>query len=611
MATSADGVTDRGAGPTRPALRGAAPLLGLLVTGAASPLPDGHGHLSGGEAASFLTAPLAAALGITGLLAAALVAGTALLRGADAPTRRTAIAAEAGAGYAVAVLALGWLGGGAGALASVPRTLAVVAAAVLVARARRVPTVAAGVLLAGLLAVETLLTFGPAAAGLVVSVVAGLGVLAAVACADDPVAELRRRTPLAAVALVGAAAAAAAGAVVDGLRPDAVSATSGAGVVLVTGLLLLAVTAAGWVRGRDPAHRRAAAGAAAAGSVALVSLTALLALPAPVALPDEGRPLLRTVALGGLTVPVAVVPQRPGPNLVFVGDPPGTAPTGPAPVTDVTAGGVPAAARDGAPGHWAVVDLPAGAGELVVTSGAHRAVLRLRTGADPAPADLVAGLTGPDGPECLSAVVGALVREGAEVPAACPAGALTDTDAATLRSTVRFLADRDAPSLHVVDDGSPRSTAAAAVARDAAAAHGLPLSDGVATSGAVLVVAGWETGGRRLVDEALGLSTVFGTYAAPWLATGPVLGRQTGAVTALTVDPRAEPAQRYVADLRASGVTGLASPAGLAAWGATADGGPRIFTAVQVSVMPGDHAHATDTWLPGGTFTAVTPPLPV
>jgi hypothetical protein len=611
VATSADGGAHRGAGPTRPALRGAAPLLGLLVTGAASPLPGGHGHTSGGEAASFLTAPLAAALGTTGLLAAALVAGTALLRGAGPTVRRAAIAAEAGAGYAVAVLALGWLGGGTGALASVPRTLAVVAVAVLVARAARVPTVAAGVLLAGLLAVETTLTAGPVAAGLVLSVVAGLGVLAAVACADDPAGELRRRTSLAAAALAGGVVTAAAGAVVDGLRPDAVSVTSAAGVVLVAGLVLLAVAATGWVRGRSSVDRRMAPGIVAAGSVALVCLTALLALPAPVALPDEGRALLRTVALGDLTVPVAVVPQRPGPNLVFVGDPPGTAPTGPAALPDVTAGGVRAEARDGAPGHWAVVDLPAGAGELVVTSGAHRAVLRLRTGAEPAPADLVAGLTGPDGPECLSAVVGALVREGADVPPACPAAALTDADAATLRSTVRFLADRDAPSLHVIEDGSLRSTAAAGVARDAAVAHGLPLADDVTTSGAVLVVAGWETGGRRLVDEALGLSTVFGTYTAPWLATGPVLGRQTGAVTALTVDPRNEPAQRYVADLRASGATGLASPAGLLAWGATADGGPRIFTAVQVSVMPGDHAHATDTWLPGGTFTAVTPPLPV
>ncbi|MHA6781376.1 hypothetical protein ACVGOW_10330 [Pseudonocardia saturnea] len=82
-------------------------------------------------------------------------------------------------------------------------------------------------------------------------------------------------------------------------------------------------------------------------------------------------------------------------------------------------------------------------------------------------------------------------------------------------------------------------------------------------------------------------------------------------MTALTVDPRAEPAQRYVAALRASGVTALASPVGFAAWGGVPDGGPRIFTAVQVSVMPGDHEHATDTWLPGGTFTAVTPPLPV
>ncbi|MHA6781375.1 hypothetical protein ACVGOW_10325 [Pseudonocardia saturnea] len=82
---------------SRPALRGALPVLALLVTGAASP----H-HADGGEAVSFLTAPLAAVLGVTGLLAGALVAGIALLREPAAPTRRVAVAAEAGAGYAVA-----------------------------------------------------------------------------------------------------------------------------------------------------------------------------------------------------------------------------------------------------------------------------------------------------------------------------------------------------------------------------------------------------------------------------------------------------------------------------------------------------------------------------
>jgi hypothetical protein len=165
--------------------------------------------------------------------------------------------------------------------------------------------------------------------------------------------------------------------------------------------------------------------------------------------------------------------------------------------------------------------------------------------------------------------------------------------------------------LHLIGDGSARPVAATDVAT---AAAGLPLTDRVDPAGAVLVVAGWESGGRRLVQEALGLSTVHGTSTAPWLAT--VLGRQTGAVTVLDLDPRDAPAQHHVAALRGVGATGPTSPVGFGAWSAAvgeppSGTGPRIFTAVQVSVLPGDHRHATDTWLPGGTLTAVTPALPV
>ncbi|MBW0117263.1 hypothetical protein [Pseudonocardia abyssalis] len=593
MATSADGrVTDRRAGLTGPALRGAVPLVVALLTGAASP----H-HVDGGAAVSFLTAPLAATLGVTGLLAGALVAGIALLRGPATPTRRTAIAAEAGAGYAVAVLALGWLGGGTGALTAVPRTAAVVAVAVLLTRTSRPVTVVAGALLTALVVVETGLAIGPAPAVSVLAAVLGLGVPATVAGAADRRAELRARTPLAVLAIATAVVSALVGAVQSGSRLDAATLRSANGIILAVGLVLTVAAALGWVLARAAAGRWVLPAAVGAGGAAIVVLTTLVALPA-VALPDRGAPLLRTVALGDLAVPVAVVPQRPGPNLVYVG------------AAGATVDGVATRTRSGSPGSWAVVDIPAGAEELVVTAGTGRAVLRLQPGVDPAPAALVAGLTGPDGPECLSAVLGAVVGGGV-LPGACPDAALTDSDAATLRATVRFLAQRAAPALHVIDDGSPRSTAAAGVVTAAAAEHGLPLTDAIDTTGAILVVAGWETAGARLTDEALGLSSVHGTYTAPWLATGPVLGRQTGAVTALVFDPRAEQGQRYVADLRARGITALASPAGLAAWGGGPESGPRIFTAVQVSVMPGDHRHPTDTWLPGGTFTAVTPPLPV
>ena len=139
-----------------------------------------------------------------------------------------------------------------------------------------------------------------------------------------------------------------------------------------------------------------------------------------------------------------------------------------------------------------------------------------------------------------------------------------------LRATVRFLAGRDV-ALYLVADGSGRSKAAAAVVRDAAAAHGLTVVDRLDPADAVVVVAGWEGGGRRLADELFGRSTVGGTYTAPWLATGSVLGGRTSAVTTLDFDPRAVPAQRYLADLRAAGATSLASPAGFREWSAPTD----------------------------------------
>jgi hypothetical protein len=215
-------------------------------------------------------------------------------------------------------------------------------------------------------------------------------------------------------------------------------------------------------------------------------------------------------------------------------------------------------------------------------------------------------------------MAGGMVRGVTDLPAVCPADALSAQDAVALRATVRFLAGRDV-ALHLIADGSGRSKAAAAVVRDAAAAHGLTVVDRLDPADAVVVVAGWEGGGRRLTDELFGRSTVGGTYTAPWLATGSVLGGRTSAVTTLDFDPRAVPAQRYLADLRAAGATALASPAGFREWSAPTDrgepvAGPRIFTAVQVAVIPagvgGTDHRTTAPWLPGGALTPVTPPLP-
>src|SRR5205823_6595811 len=53
--------------------------------------------------------------------------------------------------------------------------------------------------------------------------------------------------------------------------------------------------------------------------VAVIAAATLVAVPAPGVLPVPGVPLLGDVALAGTSLPVLVVPQRPGWNLVHVG----------------------------------------------------------------------------------------------------------------------------------------------------------------------------------------------------------------------------------------------------------------------------------------------------
>jgi hypothetical protein len=594
------------------------PLLVLTDTATAWAQPDGghnggHGGVSGGVAGAVLTGPMTVTLGVAALVASALVAGAATLHPFVPPSRSAAIAVETGAAAAVAVLVIGWLGGGMTAFAAFPQAVGVVAVAVLFVRGQRLVSASAGVLLSAALAYgATLGRTGwqvPVAAAHIVAAVLWLGTAVLVAAADGGTrrASLRRLAPVASGAATVFLTTTVLTSADTGLRLDAVSAGSAQGLVVGLTVLFVAAAAelgAAALRGTD----QLLPGAAAAVVVLAVVSGAVLTVLPPLAGPAEtGRPLLRTVVLGGQDVPVVVVPQRSGLNLVHVGTP------------RAVVAGSPVADRSGAPGGWVVVDLPAGTDLLTLESGDERVQLRLDLGPDPAPPALVAGLVGPDGPECLSAVLGAVLAATAELPVRCPADVLSPADGAALRSTVRFLADRDVPSLHLVADGSPRSAAATAVVREAAATHGLPLVDRVDPVGAVVIVSGWEGGGRSLIEEAIGLSTVGGTYTAPWLATGPVLGRQTGAVTTLDFDPRDGPAQRYLADLRAAGMTALASPAGFRTWSAAAGeveagSGPRIFAAVQVSVMPAgvggmDH-RATDRWLPGGAFTPVTPPLP-
>lgn len=409
------------------------------------------------------------------------------------------------------------------------------------------------------------------------------------------------------------------------LRPDATTAGSLFGQVVVTKTVLfvaavvLAVVAYRRLRGsvHVPAHRRfpersvellGRAGVTVL-AVALLAGASLAVLDPPVAAGEAGNPVLRTVAVGARSVPVVVAPHRPGPNLVYVGALGYRVGTDPEHLVDATV-------RRGAPGGWAVIDLPAGRSQLWIGHDEHRVPLRLDAAG---PASPLGALTGPDGPECLTAVVGGFAtgRTAGALPVRCPADVLADSDVATLRSLVGFLGRRGR-SVHPVVDGSPRSMAALAEVHKAAAERGVRVGEAAEPASAVLLLGGWEQADQVLVEHARGAAAPSGIYLAPWLATAPLLRYSTGAITALRFDPRGELAARYLAALRARAVPALASPAGLAGWlgGAAVHPGSeatRLYASARIAFLPAElgHAHGEqDGWMPGGTLTPVTAPLP-
>lgn len=568
-----------------------------------------------GEAAA-APDPLGVTLRVVALVAGGAVAGVAVLRALSGPPSRRVVrvvaVASALAAAAVAV-ALLRTGGDPWSWAQVALTVALAA---LVARAGATAVTAGGLLLSAALALAAAgphaATVAELAVGLAHTLAAVLWLGAALLVAAGPGrrALLRRLAP---VAVVSSAVLLGTGLVQSlqaGLLPDAATLASTFGRVVALKLLLfVAVVGLGAyallrartagdadraLRGRSHLAVTGLAAATACGAV----LVAVAPPPAPA---EPGVPLLRTVTFTERPMPVLVAPQRPGPNLVHVG------------VAGMQVGADPDAlvtadARPGAPGGWAVLDLPAGTDRLWIGYGAWRTSVRLDLGA-PAGSTGLGGLTGPDGPECATAVAGALAAA-APLPAACPADALSATDAGVLRATVRFLAGRATPALHLVGDGSPRSAAAETVVREEAARTGLPVAPRPVREGAVLVVAGWAAARDRLAADAVRPVTIAGTYTAPWLATASLLGYQTGAVAALGFDPRGRQAQGYLAALRRTGTTALASPAGFRAWGGP-DTPTRLYGAVQVSFLPQglEMGGPADRWIPGGTITPLSPPL--
>jgi hypothetical protein len=239
--------------------------------------------------------------------------------------------------------------------------------------------------------------------------------------------------------------------------------------------------------------------------------------------------------------------------------------------------------------------------------------MRIDAGGTAGPTESV---TGPDGPECVSAVLGRLAAGRDTMPATCPADRLADRDAASLTALVKYLAGRGIRAVTVRDDPAPRSRAAAQVVRAAAAGQQLIVTPVPQADSAVIVVSGWSAAEATLRGVSRGEVPGVGTYLAPWLANAGLLVHGPGAVVALRYDPRDPQPLRYARVLRDRFGGEPATAAGYEAWLAGPDaafpGRTHLYAAAMVSYLPPEFAHdhgSRGGWLPGGTITKVTPPL--
>ena len=344
-----------------------------------------------------------------------------------------------------------------------------------------------------------------------------------------------------------------------------------------------------------------------------------------------GRPTVQRRLHDGVQLTVSVAPARPGPNLVRVDTlVPGSGEhaehdgesTGPAVRIGTTESDrlVRARPRPGMDGLWAVVQLPAQSGTLLVSHGPeHRIPFVISTGNPAAPHES-APWTGPDGPECLARATGALVSGSARVTGACPAEELTGDDRGALVAVVDTLADRGVEELAVAADGSPRSEQALAAVRREASVAGVRLVSPDAEPGernALLVLAGWSAAARDLAaTSALPLRRQpirsDGTWLAPWLLTPGVVDATAGAIVPLGFDIRDPDALAYSQTLGRYLPGQAPSSAGFTGWlaGRGASTGPvRLYAATRTAYMPAQPGHpsheTTVSWFPGGTVTPV------
>ena len=599
--------------------------LGSVLGTAAAVLAEGgheHGHGVGHGApgaavegsSMALLDTLSRVLLLTGTSA---VVGLGLLHPFLRLRGRAVGAAAGGAAVAGTGLVVGVLAGDASGAYAVPQ-FALTLAVVVLLRRRPLGAAVAALALLGVLIVEATLHLDGAASGVGVVhwMAAVLMVGAAVALASTESTDRRDvAAPVGALAVAGVSLYLITGLLggwLADLRPGSgVPRTSSGQLVALEALLAVAALVVVFVlRPRIVLAMRM--GAALALTAVAVGAGVSAAPSSPV-LAAEGQSGIVTFTLAGSPTSVAIVPNRPGPNLIWVsaeGSKVGTS------VEDLA----PAERRPGAPGAWTVVDLPAGASKLWVAQGAHRQALLVNADAS---VPVLPGITGPQGPECLTAVIGGTIA-GAPAPSTCPDQSLDRRDDAALRAMVRSLAGRTVPGIRLVGGDSPRAKAAAAAVKAEAKRNGIPVNSRPDDLDARVVVGSWEDAERALLVQRTSDPALSGVYLAPWHANGRLLGYSTGAVVVLGYDTTKGSAADYVAALDVEASRALASPAGFEAW-LSADGRPqpvstpRLYAALAGFTMMGvdpamreggdmDDMHGSTSggWIPNGRMTPVS-----
>jgi hypothetical protein len=578
---------------------------------------------------------------------------------AEVPSEVRVVAWTGGLAVAAACVAAALTGQAARPVVAVQLALSLAVPLVITDRRRVFPVGLAGVALAAMLGVE----FGAGRSGLPLALdviyaiagsvllgtsVFGVGLLSGGADPGDrsPVGDRLSGVALASGVLVTAAGVAQL--LITGPRTLFDLLHTGYGVAASAQAAFPVLVTVVWLFASAPKGRPKAAElsrlAAGALTFALLAAAMVATFPLPLPAPEPGQPLLRPVSLGLRHLAVLVTPMRPGRNLVHVGDAGGgqtisehghgatRPPVAPSRITisadsATDAPQIPLTARPGAPGTWAVLDIPAGTDSLRIAGDGITATVPVDVGTTTADPAVQAALSGPDGPECASAALGGLLSGAGRnadrtwaPPQACPSQSLTGGDASALRDTVTFLAGRGIRALEVVSDDSPRGRAATELVRAEASRLHLPTSDTPAAGDTLLVLSGWQPA-KAALDRATAEATDTpggGITLAPWLLTGGILSSASSEVLPLTFNPQNLDPRQYASAVSTVFPGETPSAAGYLAWaaqhGSPLDSRATFYGAAQVNVPMGmgddmDMGSEPSDWYPGGTVVPINLPL--